>query len=107
MCNNRVKDKNLRNSFEFSGFYRILIIEVNAKNEEYFADVKELLKDMDPSYEDETCYSVLKRYYTDVLSYYDFVSSPTGSFSQLASTLNGHTSKLQTHKNELSFVYED
>lgn len=72
-----------------------------------FAEVKALLKEMDPAYENQTYYSILKDYYSDSLAYYDFVTSPTGSFSQLSTTLNGHTSKLTEHMNDLSFIYED
>ena len=72
-----------------------------------FAEVKALLKEMDPTYENQTYYSTLKEYYSDSLAYYNFVISPTGSFSQLSTTLNGHTSKLTEHMNDLSFIYED
>jgi hypothetical protein len=80
---------------------------INEVVESNFAEVKALLKEMDSTYENETCYSTLKEYFSDSLAYYNFVISPTGSFSQLSTTLNGHTSKLTEHKNDLSFVYED
>ena len=72
-----------------------------------FAEVKALLKKMDSSYENQTRYSVLKDYYNSALAYYEFVSSPTGSFAQLSTTLNGHTEKLNELKTELAFIYED
>ena len=75
--------------------------------DENFATVKSLLKDMSSDYEEITYYSTLKDYYSDSLAYYNFVTSPSGSFSQLATTLNGHTSKLVEHKNDLSFIYEE
>ena len=69
-------------------------------------EVKSLLKEMDTNYAGETYLSVLKDYYTHTTSYYNFVSSPTGSFSNLSTTLNGYTSKLSSCINELSFVYD-
>ena len=72
-----------------------------------FAKIKDLLKQMSPEYEQYTEISKLKKFYSDSLSFYEFVSSPSGSFSQLAPTINGHISSLKQQKNDLSFVYED
>lgn len=80
---------------------------LNAKNEEVFEEVKNLLKEMDSQYEEETLYSVLKDYYTNTVAYYEFITAPDGSFSQLSSNLKGYTSQIDENRQDLAFIYED
>lgn len=81
--------------------------EVDRVAEENFDEIKALLKTMTSTQQEQTNYSVLKEYYAETLAYYNFVASPSGSFAQLASTLNGYTSKIEKLKNDLSLTYED
>ena len=109
---------------DFSGISRLTVLRMNSGAiqtvliayantgiyetlDNYLSESKALLKEMDSKYDDKTYFSILKEYYTDTLSYYDFVSAPSGSFSQLSTTLNGYTSKIENHMNDLSFIYED
>jgi len=80
---------------------------LNEANATILEEAKKKLKDMDTQYEDETLYSILKEYYTNSMSYYNFVVSPSGSFSQLSSTINGYKATIEKNKQELSFIYEE
>lgn len=75
--------------------------------DQFLADAKNLLKEMSPKYEEDTYYSILKQYYSDSLLYYEFISSPSGTFAQLSNVINNYESTIKKHQNDLSFLYEE
>jgi len=87
------------------GVVSIIYEKINTPTKNLLDQVKEMIKEMEKEYEEETLYSILKEYYSETLSYYNFVSSPSGSFSQFSSTINGYNSRLNKHISDLSFVY--
>ena len=56
-------------------------------------------------YEDITGYSTLKKYYSEVFAYSQFAASPSGSFSQLESTINTYETNIRKYNNELAFLF--
>ncbi len=75
-------------------------IDVNLSN------AKEALKSVTNNYADYTGYPTLKSYYSEISSYYEFCSSPTGSFNQLKTTIETYETNLRKYKNDLSFIFE-
>ena len=55
---------------------------------------------------DNDCYEDLMSYYTEMLSFYEFAESPSGSFSGLESTVSSYEKNIQGYKNKLS-IYID
>ena len=55
---------------------------------------------------DNECYEDLMAYYTEMLSFYEFAESPSGSFSGLESTVSYYEKNIQGYKNKLS-LYVD
>lgn len=66
---------------------------------------KSSLKSMSEEFSDYEYYPKLKDYYSKANSYYDFAVSPTGSFNQLADTINDYENPLRTYKEDLDFVF--
>ena len=56
-------------------------------------------------YEDITGFSTLKKYYSEVFAYTQFAASPSGSFSQLESTMNTYETNIRKYNNELAFLF--
>lgn len=52
------------------------------------------------------CYEDLMAYYAEMLSFYEFAKSPSGSFSGLESTISSYEKNIQGYKNKLS-IYID
>ena len=74
--------------------------------ENKLAEAKELMKQMTEEYDDYTKYTNLKKYYSEVSSYFEFVGAPTGSFAQLKTTIDNYETNIRTYKNDLSFIFE-
>ncbi len=68
---------------------------------------KEDIKVVKENYPDASYLEDLQSYYSEVLSYYEFASSPSGSFSQLGDTVDGYTSNIKKYKNNLSIDFEE
>ena len=64
---------------------------------------KEALKGVN---KDNDCYEDLMAYYTEMLSFYEFAESPSGSFNGLESTVRSYEKNIQGYKNKLS-IYID
>lgn len=64
-------------------------------------NISSLSKDYDEYTDRET----LRLYYSEAWEYYNFVLSPTGSFSTLENTVNTYESNLRKYNNQLSFTY--
>lgn len=70
------------------------------------SDAKTSLKAMTNDYESYTDYATLKSYYSEVVAYSEFCQSPTGSFTQLQTTIDNYETNLRNYRNSLSFTYE-
>lgn len=95
--------------FEYSTHFVIIVFEENGTYEkinEHLSNAKELLKSVTSESSDYTGYAVLKSYYSEIMAYYEFCKSPTGSFSQLKTTVDNYETNLRNYKNDLSFIFE-
>ena len=70
-------------------------------------NAKAELKTMTAEYSDYSEYPNLKSLYSKVDSYATFLKSPTGSFEQLATTLEKYETEIRTLRSDLEFVFED
>lgn len=93
--------------------YAIYIVEEVYKSkglytqaENLLASAKESLKSVTSEYSDYTGYPTLKSFYSEVSSYLEFAESPSGSFSQLKTTIDNYETKIRTCKNDLAFIFE-
>ena len=57
-------------------------------------------------YEDYTYYPKLKELYSAVNSYAEFVITPTGSFEQLADTVNTFENNIRTLQSDVGFLFD-
>ena len=96
---------------EFS--YAVAVVEqvfitngIYTTAEQNLADAKDSLKQVTSEYSDYTGYPTLKSYYSEVSSYLEFAKSPSGSFSQLKTTIDNYETNMRTYKNDLSFIFE-
>ena len=69
-------------------------------------NAKAYLKEVTNKYADYTAYPTLKLYYSEVSSYLEFAKSPSGSFSQLKTTIDNYETNIRTYENDLSFTLE-
>lgn len=89
-----------------------IVVKVYTNNGVYaqinsnLSNAQTALKTVTNKYSDYTGYPTLKSYYSEVYSYYEFCESPSGSFSQLKTTINTYETNLRNYKNDLSFIFE-
>lgn len=69
------------------------------------AEAEKVLQSLTSEYDDYTYYPKLKEYYASVKSYTDFFNSPSGSFKQLAGTINDYENSLRTLESDVSFLF--
>lgn len=69
------------------------------------SDAKEALRTISDEYSDYEHYPALKDYYSAVNAYFDFCENPTGSFQQLADTINSYENEAREYQNDLDFVF--
>jgi hypothetical protein len=74
--------------------------------ENFLSSAKNSLKSVTSEYSDYTGYPTLKSFYSEVSSYLEFASSPSGSFSQVKTTIDNYETKIRTFKNDLSFIFD-
>ena len=93
--------------------YAVKIAQLCLINKNVYADAqscidnaKAYLKEVTDKYADYTAYPTLKLYYSEVSSYLEFAKSPSGSFSQLKTTIDNYETNIRTYKNDLSFTLE-
>ena len=96
---------------EFS--YAVKIAQICLTNKNIYKNIhthienaKAYLKEVTDEYSDYTAYPTLKRYYSEITSYLEFIESPSGSFSQLKTTIDNYETNIRTYKNDLSFTLE-
>ena len=92
--------------------YAIYIVEevyeskgLYAKAQNLLASAKDSLKSVTSEYSDYTGYPTLKSFYSEVSSYLEFAESPSGSFSQLKTTIDNYETNIRTYKSDLSFIF--
>ena len=68
-------------------------------------DVQSILQEMSEKYGDYAYYPKLKEYYAKVASYADFFENTTGSFQQLATTINDYENSIRTYQSDLNFIF--
>lgn len=73
--------------------------------EQNMADAEKTLQLLTNTYEDYTYYPKLKEHYSTVKSYVDFFMSPSGSFKQLADTINNYENSIRTTAADVSFLF--
>ena len=69
-------------------------------------DAETKLKEIYNANPDEQYISDLRDYYSKVKGYYDFATSPSGSYDELSATVEGHRKDIDDLKNSLSFDLE-
>lgn len=72
---------------------------------EKMAEAENILQELTNSYDDYTYYPRLKEYYAAVSSYVEFFTSPTGSFNQLADTVNNFENTIRTYQSDVGFLF--
>lgn len=75
--------------------------EVNEK----MADAQTILQQLTDTYNDYEYYPKLKEYYAKVSSYVEFFNSPSGSFKQLADTINDYENNIRTYQTDVGFLF--
>ena len=71
------------------------------------SEAEEILKELTSTYEDYTYYPKLKEYYAAVDSYVNFVLQPSGSFKQLADTVNNYETNIRTLASDVGFLFSE
>lgn len=66
---------------------------------------EDVLQELTNEYDDYTYYPKLKEYYAAVSSYADFYTNPSGSFKQLADTINDYENTIRTYKSDVGFLF--
>lgn len=69
------------------------------------ADAEKVLQSLTEEYDDYTYYPKLKDYYAAIKSYVEFFTSPSGSFKQLADTINSYENGIRTLESDVSFLF--
>ena len=72
---------------------------------ENMATAEEVLQLLTEEYDDYTYYPKLKDYYAAIKSYVEFFTSPSGSFKQLADTINNYENGIRTLESDVSFLF--
>lgn len=66
-----------------------------------------ILNELTNEYGDSTYYPELKKYFVSVSSYVEFFKVPSGSFGQLATTVDNYETTIREHQSDLKFVFSD
>lgn len=72
---------------------------------EDMATAEKVLQSLTEEYDDYTYYPKLKDYYAAIKSYVEFFKSPSGSFKQLADTINNYENGIRTLESDVSFLF--
>lgn len=103
-------DQNFFLQIEFN--YPVLVVYDVYRVRGTFDDIEELLESaksklrtMSDDFSDYEYFPTLKDYYSKAFSYCEFSIEPTGSFNQLADTINDYENSLRTYHTDLDFVF--
>ena len=66
---------------------------------------KESMKSLTLEYDNYTGYSILRSYYTEISSCFEFCESLNCSFNQLVTIKDNYETNLRKYKNELDFIF--
>ncbi len=80
--------------------------EIIGKLDEVLSETKAMIKEIMDNDPDASYVDSLKQYYSEVKSYREFATNPTGSYLEAQSTVETYRSKLKSYKNDLSFELE-
>lgn len=69
------------------------------------AEAEKVLQSLTEEYDDYTYYPKLKEYYAAIKSYVAFFTNPTGSFDQLADTVNNYENGIRTLESDVGFLF--
>lgn len=103
---------NLINAAKSEWSYCLWIVEeaISARGDyttisTYMEDAEKVLQELTEEYDDYTYYPKLKDYYAAIKSYVEFFTNPSGSFKQLADTINDYENKIRTLESDVSFLF--
>ena len=68
-------------------------------------EAEKVLQTLTEEYDDYTYYPKLKDYYSAIKSYVEFYTNPSGSFKQLADTVNNYENGIRTLVSDVSFLF--
>lgn len=68
-------------------------------------EAEKVLQTLTEEYDDYTYYPKLKDYYSAIKSYVEFYTNPSGSFKQLADTVNNYENGIRTLESDVSFLF--
>ena len=69
------------------------------------SEAEDVLQKLTQEYDDYTYYPKLKEYYAAISSYVEFFLSPSGSFEQLADTINSYENDIRTLESDVGFLF--
>lgn len=69
------------------------------------SDAEKVLQTLTEEYDDYTYYPKLKDYYSAIKSYVEFYTNPSGSFNQLADTINSYENGIRTLESDVGFLF--
>lgn len=69
------------------------------------SDAQKIMQTLTDEYDDYEYYPKLKEYYAKVSSYAEFFKNPTGSFKQLADTINDYENGIRTYQTDVGFLF--
>jgi hypothetical protein len=72
---------------------------------ELILEGKKSVEEMSGQYDNETGYTTLVSYYSELANYYNWAVSPTGSYSTLSSTVTGYQNRCSQYENKLDIIY--
>lgn len=101
-------DGNLRYSWEKSVYVIEHCLDVGGVYDaldSLLAESLSILSELTEKYDDYEFYPKLKEYYAKVSSYAEFFKSPTGSFDQLADTINDYENNIRTYQTDCGFLF--
>lgn len=75
------------------------------KINESMAEAGSVLQALTNEYDDYTYYPKLKEYYSSIKSYVEFFTNPSGSFKQLADTINTYENSIRTLESDVGFLF--
>ena len=69
------------------------------------SEAQTIMQALTDTYGDYEYYPKLKEYYSKVSSYAEFFENPSGSFKQLADTINDYENSIRTYQTDIGFLF--
>lgn len=83
---------------------------LNGKTEEAqtaLDNAKAMMRELSEKYSDYEHYPSLKGYFTTTSAFFDFCQNPSGSFDQIADTINKYRNEAREYVGDLDYIFED